>query len=125
MLGAGRAHNNPAPFGASDQRLPALALNLNAQPASQLVHACETEVVARVRVLRLGVAEPNDQQLFSNQLLTHSKTEVAAAGPAASAADRLMSLRADHNRPGDSFKSESLSAAMVRRAISLRSAADE
>ena len=72
---------DPVGFRVADQRLPPLAIHLNAQPASQLVNACEAEVVARVGVLRLGIAEPNDQQLFSNQLLTHPKTDETQQGP--------------------------------------------
>src|ERR1700674_2333660 len=53
-----------------DERLPALAVDLHANSPRQLVQAGEAQVVARVGVFRLGVAQANDKQLFSNQLLT-------------------------------------------------------
>src|SRR5690348_4508692 len=65
-----------------DQRLPSFLLDRRLQPARQLAHACEAEVVARFRVLRLGIAEPDDQSLLFFPVF-HART----ARPAASAAD--------------------------------------
>src|SRR5690349_11287232 len=64
------------------QRLPTLAVDGRPEPPRELPHARETEVVARVAVLRLGVAESDDEPLFLF-LLFHA----GATRPAASAAD--------------------------------------
>src|SRR5437667_12611032 len=53
----------------ADDRLPPLLLHRDAKTARELAHAGEAQVVARVRVLRLGIAEPDDQPLLAILLL--------------------------------------------------------
>ena len=63
-----------------------LLLDRRVQAACELTHACETQVVAGFRVLRLGVAEPDDQPFF---FFLHA----GATKPAASAADLSQEYR--------------------------------
>src|SRR5438445_1097960 len=83
---------DPARFGPADQRLPALLLDRGVEPARQLAHAGEPEVMARVAKLRLGVAEPDDE--VPVLYFIHADT----AGPAATAADRGLKMSAAEDR---------------------------
>src|SRR2546421_13109086 len=88
----GQDEPDPARFGPADQRLPALLLDRSVEPARELAHAGEPEVMARVAKLRLGVAEPDDEVPFL--YFIHADT----ARPAASAADRGFEFRAAEER---------------------------
>src|SRR5712692_7592908 len=75
---------DPSRLGAADQRLPAFAVDLHVHAARKLPYAREPEVVARVGIVRLRIAQPDDQPLFFS--LFHA----GAVRPAASAAHPLL-----------------------------------
>ena len=68
----GQDEPDAARFRMTHQRLPPLAIDLRIHAPRQLPHARKTEIVARVGVLRLRIAQPDDQPLFLIQF-TSSK----------------------------------------------------
>jgi hypothetical protein len=59
----------------ADQRIPSLSVHLHAEALGDFPHAGKAEIVARIGILRLRVAEADYYELFSNQLLTYFKSE--------------------------------------------------
>src|SRR5450759_2495910 len=80
------------------QRIPSLALHLYSEALGELPDTGKTKVMARVGILRLRVAKADYQQLFSNQFLTHFKSQWTQIGPRRAPQTRFLPVRESEPR---------------------------